>query len=182
MTSQIARFMGPTWDPPGSCRPHMGPMLVPWTLLSVVISACVPLNCCICLVLLQFCWIYTCVLHNLYSLCRARISYKHKHNTPAWLHLHICMLSFSFICILEYNWLYIYSVQWNNLYKISLQQSFDSMCNERTRALKSRPQTTWSYRWLWFLLLMPFLYTHISARWLADCLIMFIYLHGGENM
>ena len=32
--SQIARFMGPTWDPPGSCRPQMGPMLVPWTLLS----------------------------------------------------------------------------------------------------------------------------------------------------
>ena len=27
--------MGPTWDPPGSCRPQMGPMLAPWTLLSV---------------------------------------------------------------------------------------------------------------------------------------------------
>ena len=24
-TSQIARFMGPTWGPPGSCRPQMGP-------------------------------------------------------------------------------------------------------------------------------------------------------------
>ena len=24
--------MGPTWDPPGSCRPQMGPMLAPWTL------------------------------------------------------------------------------------------------------------------------------------------------------
>ena len=31
---QIARFMGPTWDPHGSCRPQMGPMLAPWTLLS----------------------------------------------------------------------------------------------------------------------------------------------------
>ena len=31
---QIARFMGSTWDPPGSCRPQMGPMLAPWTLLS----------------------------------------------------------------------------------------------------------------------------------------------------
>ena len=29
-----AKFMGPTWGPPGSCRPHMGPMLAPWTLLS----------------------------------------------------------------------------------------------------------------------------------------------------
>ena len=32
--TQIAKFMGPIWGPPGSCRPQMGPMLVPWTLLS----------------------------------------------------------------------------------------------------------------------------------------------------
>ena len=32
--SQIAKFMGPTWGPPGSCRPQMGPMLAPLTLLS----------------------------------------------------------------------------------------------------------------------------------------------------
>ena len=31
---QIAKFMGPTWGPPGSYRPQMGPMLAPWTLLS----------------------------------------------------------------------------------------------------------------------------------------------------
>ena len=31
---QIAKFMGPTWGPLGSCRPQMGPMLAPWTLLS----------------------------------------------------------------------------------------------------------------------------------------------------
>ena len=31
--SQIARSMGPTWGPPGSCRP-LSPMLAPWTLLS----------------------------------------------------------------------------------------------------------------------------------------------------
>ena len=30
----IAIFMGPTWGPPGSCRPQMGPMLAPWTLVS----------------------------------------------------------------------------------------------------------------------------------------------------
>ena len=33
-STQIAKFMGPTWGPPGSCRPQMGPMLAPWTLLS----------------------------------------------------------------------------------------------------------------------------------------------------
>ena len=32
--TQIARFMEPTWGPPGSCRPQRGPMLAPWTLLS----------------------------------------------------------------------------------------------------------------------------------------------------
>ena len=26
--------MGPTWDTPRSCRPQLGPMLAPWTLLS----------------------------------------------------------------------------------------------------------------------------------------------------
>ena len=31
--SQIAKFMGPTWGPSGSCRPQMGPMSAPWTLL-----------------------------------------------------------------------------------------------------------------------------------------------------
>ena len=30
--TQIAKFMGPIWDPPSSCRPQMGTMLVPWTL------------------------------------------------------------------------------------------------------------------------------------------------------
>ena len=32
--TQKARFMWPTWGPPGFCRPQVGPMLVPWTLLS----------------------------------------------------------------------------------------------------------------------------------------------------
>ena len=32
-TSQIAKFMGLTWGPHGACRPQMGPMLAPWTLL-----------------------------------------------------------------------------------------------------------------------------------------------------
>ena len=35
-TSLIARFMGPTWGPSGAGRTQVGPMLVPWTLLSVI--------------------------------------------------------------------------------------------------------------------------------------------------
>ena len=33
-SSQIARFMGPTWGPSGADRTQVGPMLAPWTLLS----------------------------------------------------------------------------------------------------------------------------------------------------
>ena len=36
---QIARFMGPTRGPPGSCRPQMGPKLAHWTLLSGIAKA-----------------------------------------------------------------------------------------------------------------------------------------------
>ena len=32
MYTQITKFMGPTWGPPGFCQPQMGPMLAPWTL------------------------------------------------------------------------------------------------------------------------------------------------------
>ena len=35
--SQIAKFMQPTCGPTGSCRPQMGPMLAPWTLLSAML-------------------------------------------------------------------------------------------------------------------------------------------------
>ena len=35
--SQIAKFMEPTWGPPGSCLSQMGHMLAPWALLSGVI-------------------------------------------------------------------------------------------------------------------------------------------------
>ena len=31
---RIAKFMGTTWGPPGSCQPQMSLMLAPWTLLS----------------------------------------------------------------------------------------------------------------------------------------------------
>ena len=36
--SQVTKLMGPTWGPPGSCWPQMGPMLAPWTLLSGLLS------------------------------------------------------------------------------------------------------------------------------------------------
>ena len=32
--TQITKFMGPTWGPPGTSRRQLGPMLAPWTLLS----------------------------------------------------------------------------------------------------------------------------------------------------
>ena len=35
---QLAKFIGPTWGSPGSCRPQMGPMLATRTLLSGTLS------------------------------------------------------------------------------------------------------------------------------------------------
>ena len=47
--SQIAKVMGPTWGPPGSCRPRMGPMLAPWTLLSgIIVGMYRGWGCCMC--------------------------------------------------------------------------------------------------------------------------------------
>ena len=37
-----ARFTGPTWGPPGPCRPQMTPMWAPWTLLSGTAITCLP--------------------------------------------------------------------------------------------------------------------------------------------
>ena len=37
LISLIAKFMGPTWGPSGADRTQVGPMLVPWTLLSGMI-------------------------------------------------------------------------------------------------------------------------------------------------
>ena len=34
IATPIARFMGPTWGPPGADRTQVGPMLAPWSLLS----------------------------------------------------------------------------------------------------------------------------------------------------
>ena len=40
--TQIAKFMGPTCGPPGSCRPQMGHMLALWTLLSGGVTKTTP--------------------------------------------------------------------------------------------------------------------------------------------
>ena len=44
VTSLIARFMGPTWDPSGADRTQVGPMLTPWTLLSGVVLVVLKFN------------------------------------------------------------------------------------------------------------------------------------------
>ena len=63
--AQIAKFTGPTWGPPGSCQPQMGPMLVPWTLLSggmygIVTSA---VN------VWSTCLVYLMAVNVMYTIC-----------------------------------------------------------------------------------------------------------------
>ena len=43
-SSLIARFMGPTWGPSGADRTQVGPMLAPWTWLSVFVLKVAQLN------------------------------------------------------------------------------------------------------------------------------------------
>ena len=52
---QVAKFMGPKWGPPGSCRPQMGPMLAPWTLLSGTLPALEEDNLTLCIVRSSVC-------------------------------------------------------------------------------------------------------------------------------
>ena len=44
LSPQIATFMGPTWGPPGSCRPQMSPICAPQTLLSGACMLLTPQN------------------------------------------------------------------------------------------------------------------------------------------
>ena len=65
-TAQIAKFMGQTWGPPGSCRPHVGPLLTPWTLLSWrFLGFCCTLLCCVYIIISY--WIYIIYLTFLHD-------------------------------------------------------------------------------------------------------------------
>ena len=66
--------MGPTWGPPGSCQPQMGPMLAPWTLLSGCFRNC---N--------HFCvgtWIRSVRFNKIWFKTTESLFYKQK---PSWL-------------------------------------------------------------------------------------------------
>ena len=56
--------MGPTWGPSGSCRPQMGPILAPWTLLSGSDSLYIP------------CWSANDVVAKYWCLCVPEVTLK----------------------------------------------------------------------------------------------------------
>ena len=63
----IAKFIGPTWGPPGSCRPQMGPMLAPMNLTIRERSRCARRT-------------NTNMPYKLHSrLIRSRVSFRIKH-------------------------------------------------------------------------------------------------------
>ena len=91
-TSLMARFMGPTWGPPGAGKTHMGPMLAPWTLLSglfyftgyLIQSAPFTSNLTVFLekkfavafITFYIDMIYMCIYVCTSSMCRCMITYK----------------------------------------------------------------------------------------------------------
>ena len=54
-STQIAKFMGPTWGPPGSCRPQMGPHAGPKNLVIRVMQKVFPCRSSACN-LHEICW------------------------------------------------------------------------------------------------------------------------------
>ena len=77
--SQIAKFMGPAWGPPGSYRPQLGPMLAPWTLPSgLLMHMCHPAS------VLEHFWVHA-IIHSMVMLCISHtILY---HTLPSWTSL-----------------------------------------------------------------------------------------------
>ena len=66
-----SKVHGPTWGPPGSCRPQMGPMLAPITLLSRVLTRDTWTNCCS--VIHHTCMVF-CEYTYPYALMRVRLN------------------------------------------------------------------------------------------------------------
>ena len=66
-STQIAKFMGPTRGPPGSCRPQVGPMLAPWTLLWGNVNLRVFVTCVV--VGIKNIWIYSLFKYYFHDFC-----------------------------------------------------------------------------------------------------------------
>ena len=105
--SQIARFMGPTWDPPGSCRPpdgsHVGPInftIRDWTskmLVRYILSS----------VRLRLSQFFQLSFMEYTGLCVFSLTYDHCENT--------CTLSYYHHQIGSMSHLSLYRVRsWNN--------------------------------------------------------------------
>ena len=63
VSTQIAKFMGPIWDPPGSCRPQMGPMMAMNLALRACLAFIGSLAWCFDLSITETCWIMRSCTH-----------------------------------------------------------------------------------------------------------------------
>ena len=72
----IARFTGPTWGPPGSCQPQMGPMSASWTLLSGT-----------CFIKLRFPW----TMKGVFSISRRAFIHKNVNNVHKFYRKCFCV-------------------------------------------------------------------------------------------
>ena len=85
--SQIVKFIGRTWCPPGSCRSQVGPMLAPWTLLS-------GMNC---IMVLNFAVVYKIQTKwnsenktdSIVWLFSIEINFNYHSLFPYWIYIHI---------------------------------------------------------------------------------------------
>ena len=113
---QIAKFMGPTWGPPGSCRSQMGPVLALWTLLSgktILIcqkSAVLGIwNVTLCQYICGWGthWLCSCMPRTVFCIRVISDSYsflRHPRSIPIWIgteHYGICAVRLQFVWMID---------------------------------------------------------------------------------
>ena len=99
--------MGPTRGPPGSCRPQMGPMMTPWTLLSflqIVKNS----------ILWQYVSLYAVSWPTKFSTAHRKSFYSRSVARAGWTVFTLCVLTFSTkkICIMHVYTIFIISPHW----------------------------------------------------------------------
>ena len=90
---QTAKFMGPIWGPPGSCRPQMGPLLAPWTLLPGmhIVTRYYPIP----HLFKEKQWVDIVWTQSLYQTAAINVSFaadiRDTVNIEAWRHIHVSL-------------------------------------------------------------------------------------------
>ena len=139
LSTQTARFMCPTWGPPGSCRPKVGPMLAPRALLSWKLSTRAQTNN---VILLDFligkgrCEVLSIPFWDVYCGPRTRLVAgwgTHPSKINSILHIYLSSMSQGYyLMLLKWRWNHSSKQPWQRIIQSKWFQihrfSFDEIC------------------------------------------------------